>query len=305
LSLTGNPNCRETDAGPDVPLITLTRGRQRIAVFDPRENALALGARYILGGYIAGWQVGDRLLTGRAMHAWDPYDGCGLPDCCEWGLGFAETPIGEPYLRIGAGRRIRCPGDRMGEAGGSLAAATAWTITSQDDTHLTWATSDILDREDGTVGYRLERTVVLHEDGPEVRTMLDLDCRWAEPINWFPHPFIAHRDGTGTVIRLPGGAVPTATGKHIVSGNLADGRWRGEPDGGFCVATGLWGRPSELSFDCDPRLGGGTMMMTVDKPIDRVVLWASPRVASAEPYWTRAWQRGERASWSARYRFTP
>ncbi len=259
--------------------LTLRQGAHRVEVFDPRPDPLALGARYVHGGYVAAWWHGERCLTTRPKPEWDPYAGQGLPEVFEYPLGRDAAKIGEEFLRIGAGR-LRKDTGHWPQAGGIPSTPVTWELTEQTGNALTMRCRDNL----GEFGYELTRTVALHDDGLESRTALQVECPWSHPIYWFAHPFFAHRDGTQTKLHLPGDAQAS---------------YRLTEDGGFGAVTGVWGSSAPLLLDLD---GGGRLQIEVSHPLDKLIVYATRQAFSVEPYLARAWHNGESATWSIRYR---
>lgn len=286
-----------SDDGHHLPLLTLRHGPWRAEVADPRADPHALGARYVHGGYVAGFWHGDRRLGLRPIAAWNPYVGEGLPEVFELPLGFAACEMGEEFLRLGAGR-LRRTGREAG-ADGLLSTTVAWELAESGDRQQVWRCADAVMIGGKRFGYRLERRLRLDDDGLASTTRLHLDCPWSQPLAWFAHPFIAQADGAGTGLDLAGGEPQ----KNLQRG--ADGLWRCPAAGGFTPVTGLWGRRAILALHLDHRQGGGRLDLDLDKPLDKAVVYATPLAMSVEPYWCRAWQDGEAAEWTLRYRFTP
>jgi hypothetical protein len=254
-------------------------GAHRVAVFDPRPDPFALGARYVHGGYIAAWWHGEQCLTARPQPDWDPYVGQGLPEVFEYPLGRDAVQPGEEFLRIGAGR-LRKDTGHWPQAGGQPSTPVTWAITDQAGNFVTMSCRDQL----GEFGYLLTRSVTVHHDGIESRTALTIQCPWSQPVYWFAHPFFAHRDGTRTALHLPAG---------VQAG------YRLTADGGFGPVTGIWGHTQPLTLDLD---GGGKLQVELNRPLDKLIVFATRQAFSVEPYIARAWHNGEAADWSIRYR---
>lgn len=283
------------DTHPDLPVIQLVRGAWRADVFDPRPNPNALGYRYVQGGYVGALHWGERCLTGQASEAWDPHIGRGLPEVFEWSLGAEHAAEGKPWLRIGAGRDA---GGDVGEA--ARAFSLGWEVEDCQPDTVTLTTSDEYDYGKSRIGYRLRRTIRLMEDGLLSQTTLRLAVPWNCPVAWFAHPFFAQTRGDATRFGMPPGAV-VAGGRDPGTGG-ADGI-RLPEQGGLVNVVGLWGVRAPVTCHLDPDLGGGCVTVEVDRPLDHVVLYASPRAASVEPQLARSWKNGEEASWSIRYRW--
>lgn len=277
---------------------TLQNGDHRVEVFDPRMDQAALGARYVHGGYIASWHIGDRCLTGRPKAEWNSYEGEGMPETFESGLGWGSAAEDEAFLRIGAGR-LKKAGRNWPQAGGELAGTVTWTLVEHAQNRLLMRC-----RDEATIGksgynYELDRCIVVHPDGVESRTRLWVSCPWSQPLVWFAHPFFVHHDGSGTALRVPPGAVCGASlhaSDDINKIILQEG-------GGFGAVTGVWGGTMPLEVELDSRIGGGVVRIEVSRPLDKLVVFATPRVFSVEPYLARAWHDDEEAEWSVRYRF--
>ncbi len=284
---------------PDLPLLTLDHGPWRVAVVDPRPCPDRLGVRYCHGGWPFAWWRDGRRLTRRCRDVWDPYDGDGLPEVFETGLGRDAVADGEAFLRIGVGR-IRREGLGWQQGQGTLVEPASWTVTRDGAAAIHMEAADRLSVGDRRWGWHLRRTVRLHDDGLEVRTWMALTVPWCDPIVWFAHPFIAQSRGDGTRIRLPPGALPPRG--FAVDG---DGWARRDPARGFGAVTGVWGREATVDLALDPAEGGGRLRIAVDRPLDKLVLFATERACSPEPFWARAWHDGEEAEWTVRYRWLP
>lgn len=305
---------------PTLPRFVLQRGDHRVEVIDPRPDPTRLGARYVHGGYIAGWQVAGRELTSGPAPFWQNYHGRGLPETFELPIGWAHVAEGEPYLRIGAGQLIK-RGRHLHEqlAMARLSAVVQWEIIEQSPEHLLMRTLDGIESEELRVHYKLERLVRLHDDGVESRTTLTFRCGFMaqHPIGWFAHPFFAHTALPATRIVIPQGEhlqitpvgpwmrMPAASG--LVDGG-PQGWHFGQPGRQRATFGNLWGGnlrdgSAPLTVHLDPALGGGQVAIAVDRPLDHLVVWANERAFSPEPKLSRLWLDGETAAWSIRYRF--
>lgn len=286
-----------TPPGPDLPRLRLERGPWRAELFDPRPDPLALGARYVQGGYVADLWVEGRRISGQASPAWDPYVGRGLPEVFEFPLAFHACAEGEEYLRIGAGRLVKT-GPSFG-AGGAPSTPVAWTVLEQGPTAIRMAAEDRVERAAAAYAYRLERTIRLDETGLTSHSRLTLEVPWNHPLTWFAHPFLAQTRGDATAFHLPTTRDGTGARAEDAAG------LRLPPAGGLTNHLGLWGATGPIHCELDPALGGGRISIHLDRPLDHVVLYASPTAASPEPQWARAWKNGETDDWSLRYTATP
>lgn len=284
--------------GPDLPRLDLRRGAWRAEVHDPRPDPFALGARYVHGGYVHRLWRGERCLTGMARKQWNAFDGGGLPETFETDLGAAHTSDGDTFLRIGAGRLIRRGGPRRIMHLADL--AVHWQLVDRGADWLTMRCEDRIQRVGGLMGYELERTVRLHDDGLESITTLRVLCGWNHPVSWFPHPFWAQESVSQTAYRLPEGAE--------LEGQLTlgdDGLIR-LPDAHFAASGlvhGVWGHRGHIDCHLSQPLGGGVVRMETTWPWDHIVVWASRHGSSIEPQLGRIWPRREQRSWSLRYRW--
>ena len=303
-------------SSPVLPIFHLRRGAQHVEVFDPRADPRTLGARYVHGGYIAAWSVAGRCLTSGPSRYWNEFHGRGLPETFELPLGWALVNENETFLRIGAGQ-LRKRGVNVDDssAKAALIATVDWTLVSHGDDHLTMSTLDGIEAGEFSVTYRLERTVRLHDDGVESITTLTLrGGRLSQhPLSWFAHPFFAQTKRSATAVTVPGAEfiMPTSHPPRWRNdaGTLqqqTDGRWRFAQEGASRSVLGnLWGSTTAVDIDLDPALGGGRVNMTLNRPLDHVVVWAAEHAFSPEPKLCRLWLDGETASWAVRYRFTP
>lgn len=277
---------------------TLRNGRHRVEVFDPRMDPRALGARYVQGGYIASWHVGDRCLTGRPKAEWNPYEGEGMPEVFECGLGWLAAGEGEEFLRIGAGR-LRKAGNGWSQSGGELSGTVAWAVEEHRPDSLRMRCRDEVSIGKAGYTYELDRQVTVLPDGIESRTRLWIQCPWSHPLVWFAHPFFAQRDGSGTALRLPAGAERGAS----LHASDEPGKLILQEGGGFGSVTGLWGSVRPVELELDSRTGGGVVSIEVSRPLDKWVVYGTRQVFSVEPYLARAWHDDEEAEWTVRYRF--
>lgn len=299
-------------SSPALPLITLRHGPWRAEVFDPRGDPLALGARYVHGGYLAALWHGERLLTGQPLPGWSAFHGRGLPETFELSLGACTAGPGQEVLRLGAGRvRLADRNPREGElARLPLSTGLEWRLAAQDGRGLAMEVEDDDLDLDWQYGYHLRRELVLEDDGLVSRSTLTLRCRraWQAAVSWFAHPFLAHTAADRTAFDCGPGR-PVDPTPHPVHGappqaveRGADGLWRLR-HGTRSVLGGLWGSRQPLVVHLDPALGGGRLALELDAPLDHAVLWASRQVASLEPKLARWWPDGETATWTLRYRF--
>ncbi len=283
---------------PDLPTFDLVHGAWTARVFDPRPDPHALGARYVHGGYVSELRHRDRVLSARPQATWDPYVGEGLPEVFEGPLGFHACAEGEPFLRIGAGRLAR-HGDGWPQARGPLVGTVDW-LFEVGTNHLRASCSDRLVIAGKPYGYALVRELHLNDQGLTSRTELRLEVPWSHPVIWFAHPFFAQADGTGISQEFPATApLPKGFSRDD------EGRLHAGSTGGFSAVTGVWGTTDPVRLHLDPRQGGGRLDLHLDRPLDKLVIYATQRAYSVEPYLARAWQDGETAAWTLDYRFTP
>ena len=301
-------------SSPSLPTITLQNGAHRVDILDPRADPRALGARYVHGGYIAAWHVGERCMTAGPTRGWMPFGGRGLPETFELPLAWAVADEGDCFMRIGAGQ-LRKKGLNAGEdwSKAPLTSVLHWTVTEQSDEHITMTSGDSAEGLQWVISYTIERTVRVLPDGVESRTTLHLSCpRFVQhPISWFAHPFFAQSALGATSITAPGAELVHTTrngGGGPGATTLARddrGQWRFTAGNSRATLGGLWGASPELITHLDPTLSGGRVSVQVDRPLDHLVVWANDLVFSPEPKICRLWLDGERASWAIRYRFQP
>lgn len=279
---------------PALPRFTLREGPWEVDVFDPRPDPHVLGARYVHGGYIAELRHRGVPLTNRPKPAWNPYEGMGFPEVFEFPLGFAAAEVGQPYLRVGAGRLMKT--GIHAAADGALAGTVRWNVLHASEASVAMACSDAQELPDSTIAYTLTRAVTLTDSALESTTTLRLTCPWSHPVVWFPHPFFAQSRGDATGFRLPAGAAPRRTFHQD-----AQGWWRLESAGGFSPITGVWGAAERIPVRLDPALGAPDICLEHSWPLDKLVVYGTAQAASIEPYLARFWHDGEEASWTLRY----
>jgi len=287
---------------PDLPLITVRAGMWAAELFDPRPSGKALGHRYVHGGYVRRLVRGDRCLTGRPKPAWGPNEGEGMPESFEVPLGFARAIAGEEFICIGAGR-LRSKG--RGHDRPELSTAVAWEVVEQNASSITMRCRDAIRQDGHTYAYELTRTVIVRDDGLDSVTTLHMDILWSHPVEWYPHPFFAHTGANRTAFTLPGDPVVT-TGPPNLAGPAvrdAQGVWRLPATESLTNFVGLWGEKGTVVVHLDPALGGGRVGVTLDCPLDHIVVWASDHVASPEPKIIRAFKNGETVTWTLQYRW--
>jgi len=303
----------------NLPVITLRRGPWQADVFDPRPHPALLGARFVHGGYVARWFRDGRELTGGTTPYWFAYDGCGLPETFESGLGWHLVGQDEEFMRPGAGRLLKKDDPSETHAlgvGNTLTATLDWTVESGADYAIFRTGDQIRRRWSQRLGYRLERTIRLHDDGLTSTTAFTLDAPFARitslPMSWYAHPFFRQTPGKigATAYRVSAGAkAQTEVPMNPQMGPVnaapvlgADGRWAfATPYGGRLAFTFPWGvaaAPVEVFLE-----GGGCVAVGLDKPYDHVVLWANDHSASVEPKLAKTWLHGETQTWTTSYRW--
>jgi len=124
-----------------------------------------------------------------------------------------------------------------------------------------------------------------------------LSIPWNVPLAWFAHPFVPQSRGSGTRFVFPSGTTLMTPEQQTAE------EFRFPEMGGLMNVTGLWGSRDPVVLDCDPECCGGTLSITLDRPMDHLVLFATKTAASPEPQLSRAWKNGETASWSLRYQW--
>lgn len=280
-------------SGPDLPTIPLRHGPWAADVFDPRADPLALGSRYVHGGYIAALRYDDQVLTARPRPAWDAYEGEGLPEVFEMSFGWSASQQGDQIMRIGAGRIERT--NNQWPSAGTLVAGVDWQLVSHGEKWQVWHASDSVTIDGKDFAWRLTRELALDDDGLTSRSTLHLRCPWTEPVIWFAHPFF----GPGGA--EPGVALPIGT---RVAGGLApddDGFWRFGSDGGFTPITGCWGSDEALTLHFPEQAPLRQLAIAPDWPLDKLVAFGTEQAFSIEPYLSRAWHDDEVATWTLRY----
>ncbi len=283
--------------GPDLPTFTLQHGPWTAEVFDPRSDPTALGARYVHGGYIASCQYDSVMISSQAHPEWSPYEGCGFPEVFEWPLGFGYASPGEELMRIGAGR-IRYDGSPgMPGSQAPLSSTVQWAVEELSSAELIMTTQDQIEYGSTALGYWLRRRVYLNENGLTSATTLKLHAPWNVPMAWFAHPFVPQERGDRTRFVFPEGAT-------LMQPEPQPAReFRFPAEGGLMNVTGLWGSRDAVLVDCDTECCGGTLSISLDRPMDHLVLFATETAASPEPQLSRAWKNGETACWSIRYQW--
>lgn len=278
-----------------LPTFTLKSGFHQVEVFDPRPQPEALGARYVHGGYIKEWSFQGVPLTDRPQDAWSSYEGCGLPEVFEWGLGWGDAEPGQPFLRIGAGRMLKQDGG-FHESGGPLIPSLDWEILQPSPQVIHMKTQDEIAYSSSRVAYTLEREVELFSEGVRSHTTLAVESPWNTPVSWFPHPFLAQSrlDETGLTFaqameRLDGTPLENHNGRLSYPAGLESQLSRYLP-------TSL--QPFEMTYQSSRF----TVEMKTSYPTDHVVLFGTPRVISAEPQFSRTWPSGHTSSWTVEYR---
>lgn len=298
---------------PNIPCLTLSRGRHVVEIYDPRPHPERLGARFVQGGWVAAWLVDGRTITGRCSTDWLSFDGIGLPETFETGLAWHLVEPGRDFMRIGAGRLGKTRDPNEIHAIAEPTVLLEWEVEHSAD-RAVFRTSDMLKQP--RIGYQLEREIRLEDDGVVSTTTLVLDSTWPplQPISWFAHPFFAQDRHDGTSVELPAGVVLLPEpGRQERSGRRsgiqpagaacgADGRWRMQAADIRATFGGVWGTAAAITVHLQD---GGRVRMDLDRPLDHLALYASDGAFSVEPKWGRTWPHAERASWTLRYRFQP
>jgi len=279
---------------PDIPVIHLSHGPHELSIADPRSGVASLGSRYIHGGYILEWTYDKEAITANPMQTWNPYAGTGLPEAFETGLGFEDTRPHDLYLRIGAGKVRRSPESRWNAGNLPLEAAVTWQVLEQSQDYVRFSCQDTMCIKDLHWSYRLQRCVQLGPDGPTVTTELELKTPWSSPILFFAHPFFAHSTENPIALAMPEGAVPSSPAFQ----KIQQDQWAFENGEGFCWVSGFWGNQDELHLH---RNGKPHIKISPGFPLEKIVCFATPKAFSVEPYWSRGWMDGEKASWSITY----
>lgn len=281
-------------------MIAISDHRLRVELLDPQAPHPAHGNRYCHGGYI--WQVHDAqgpLLSGPEYPHPTPtaFNGQGLPEVFRHADKQANQPLtqrpdGEGLI-IGIGR---CRGG-FTPTDVVLTSTVSWsvvrtdssaTFTSQDQ-HLDWA-------------YHLTRRVAL--EGGELLSATTLRNAGNQPLplQWYAHPFFAHRGGL-TTCRFPDGGVTVPSNPAYAIANdvlamRADAGWNRH--GHFQWLDLRPGLLLEATLS-HPRLDG--IRIRGDFPIDRMPVWANSNTLSIEPYLRADLAPGQTLRWSLRYGF--
>lgn len=289
---------------PNLPYLTLARGRQEVDIFDPRPHPERLGSRFVQGGWVAAWRVAGRQITGCCAADWHPFDGVGLPETFETGLAWHLVEPGREFLRVGAGRLAKDEDASERHAYAESTVLLEWTVEHNAD-RAVFRCADALRLL--RIGYQLEREIRLEDDGVVSTTTLQIDSRWPplQPVSWFAHPFFAQDRHDGCAVELPANAVllPEPAGLRQIlpptAAQDADGRWRLLAPGRRATLGGLWASQAACTVHLPE---GGRVRMELDRPLDHIAIYASASAFSVEPKWGRTWPHGDRATWTLRYR---
>ncbi len=295
---------------PNLPLITLSRGAWQAELFDPRPDPMALGARFVHGGWVRRLLRDGRDLCGKVDVGWHPFDGFGLPETFESGLAWHLAAVGEEFLRPGAGR-LRRTGGEAGEdhADARLSTVLEWQIEVGPDWAIFRTEDSVRLPQRNRIAYQLERRISLQDDGLVSSTTFSLQANAQRylPLAWYAHPFFAQRSLSSTAYALPAAAKLMPAPKFFpgmpkmgtaVRGE--DGLWRPEAPIGRAVFSGLWGSREPTLVHLE---GSGVLEVSLDAPLDHIVLWANESASSLEPKIARTWLHGEQSTWSIRYRW--
>jgi hypothetical protein len=280
-----------------LPLLELTHKRHCVRIADPRVDPESLGARYVHGGYVLQWLVDGVEVTAQPNPEWNAYEGGGLPEVFEWGLGWGDAAVGDAFMRIGAGRMLKQEG--LNESGGPLTQAVEWTVDELRSDAVRMSCSDQVLCGEHRFGYALSRTIEVDDDGVRSSTRLLVDCPWNTPVAWFPHPFFAQQGLDDTALRFPGGHLEL--GDALLhedekgwrfAGKTASKLTRFEPDNGIGFTVAYLKRSQS----------DRVIEMNCDYPVDHVVVFGTEQAMSVEPQYVRTWPEGMEKEWSVRYR---
>lgn len=298
----------------NLPVFALRRGPWLAEVFDPRPGPAILGGRFVHAGWIHRLVRDGAPISGRTNPYFTAASGHGFPETFESGLGWHLCKEGEEYLRPGCGRLVR-HGDDPTEtnAHGRLSVILPWEVESGPD-WVAFRTSDAIGHHRAQLGYRLERSIRLTDDGLVSSTVFTLIAPMygMVPVSWYAHPFFHQARSDATGFRLPAGARmlpnPRVWRAQLMNPEAVErepGVWRLPESNTRSAFAGLWGSRAPTEVLLSPEAGGGVMEVALDAPLDHIVLWGNDLTASVEPKIARTMLHGERAEWSVAYRWRP
>jgi len=262
----------------------------QVLVARPENHQQALGDRYVHGGYVLEWSHAGEVRTSQPYNNWDPYEGAGLPEVFEWGLGEQHALPGEPYLRIGVGK-MRRPTDPDGP--GSLVEYAAWAVSEHTQKQIKMECRDRLRCGKVDFSYALGRSISLQSGRVVSTTSLKVNGSWNNPVNWFAHPFFKQQQLSESSVVFSGDETPRVLADSISCGGSrysfpAGGSWA-------CGHVMSNSRKVAVSNSC------ARFCMRVSAPVHHYVLFATDSVFSPEPQVCHAWPSGAEISWSVAY----
>ena len=280
-------------------MIYLENDALRVAVLDPVDDRVRLGARYCTGGYI--YMVDDRKLgpiisgPGYPMEYPPVFDGQGLPEA--FTDVYPAQDATEPFLILGVGRVAELGKQPSGHPRREVDEFCEWYI-QQESEAITMTTQHAL----GVWGAEIVRSVQLVHRTVRSATRLTNTGARALDMHWFPHPFYP---------LVPGGEACRFTTK--VGFPVNDG-YEMRSDGMIVRKDAEnWSRGGHfqmLEFTPDGNLGAvlrhpqlGLVAATCDYEPETMPIWGNANTFSVEPYLHRSVAVGDTTEWSVTYDF--
>lgn len=312
IPASGVAQARANDTGQQFPQATLSNGKITATVYLPDEReGYYRGTRFDRSGVIPSLQYAGHQYYGEWFDTHNPLSHDGIVGPVEEfsPLGYEQAKAGEEFVKIGVGSLIK-PDDRayVFHRQYTLSDPGVWHIEN-DGQHI--AFTHVLEHD--RYPYRYQKVIRLPEGEPTMileHTLKNTGDNVLETRVYNHNFFVIDHEPTGPGYRvvLPGDT-PSAQGAKgladivTLEGNAI--RFLREPRAGEQVYFADLGAGQAIKYDIDVlniRSGAGARIVG-DRPISKMVFWASPTTVCPEPYIDVRVAPGETFNWTITYHF--
>jgi hypothetical protein len=293
------------------PHFAIGNGELTLHLFQPDpERGYYRGARFDWSGIIGRAEYGGHHFYGewRGPHNPTNHDDITGP-CEEFGqppLAWAETPVGQPFIKIGIGQvRKTEDGDYHFWGEYPVVNTGKWTVTHRD------RSAEFVQelKDDRGWGYRYTKRVEVEPKGGGFSIRHTLENTGSKTIdqNHYCHNFTSIDDAPiGPAYRV---TLPFAAPKRVelgqagqLEGNLISFTSPVRPDASVQTLLQGWGAtPADNAFTVENTESGAGVRMHGDTPVVKYNFWSAHSAACPEPFIRIHLAPGEKQSWVNRY----
>ncbi len=313
LSVTcGFQSCNRSNTGKGAfPSTRISNGLIDATIYLPDTlDAYYRGARFDWSGIMPELKYDGHSYFGQWYDEYDPFihDAIMGPVNDFYPLGYEDGGIGDKYVKIGIGVFVKQDSGRYSfRKPAKLIDPGSWYVGTECN-RVTFTQK----LKDSVYSYEYTKTVSLEKDTPVMIIECSIFNTGQKPIETrvYNHNFFV-------IDNQPTGPDFSLEFPFELSGRFVNGSDKAEfrknkilflkelAHGETTLADmeGFGKNPDDYDIRIENHKTGAGVRITCDKPISRLVFWASHAVVTAEPYTSIKVNSSEQFSWTVRYEF--